>query len=221
MAELDLLDQVLAYFRNNVEDVEFRRAYDPSWGTRLLERPLVSGEVAAWRQEGQVQETTLRFSLFAPKEQQGEELLLTLWNLVADHFPSCCRLERESGKTDDITRLRYLGFQAIFLGGEENGQGVSLLLEGKSYSVAETSVSVHLTGNDLVAVGEEVPFGREGARLEYQVELEGLDTQGLERLTVFTAELGSGVYTGCRWKSLDLAGGKGIFLASGWQEKGE
>ena len=82
-------------------------------------------------------------------------------------------------------------------------------------------MSVHLTGNDLVAVGEEVPFGREGARLEYQVELEGLDTQGLERLTVFTAELSGGVYTGCRWKSLDLAGGKGIFLASGWQEKGE
>lgn len=81
-----------------------------------------------------------------------------------------------------------------------------MLLEGKSYSVAEASVSVHLTGNDLVAVGEEVPFGREGARLEYQVELEGLDTRDWSVLR-YLPRSWAAVYT------LDVGGKAWIWLA--------
>lgn len=47
MAETDLLEGLLELFQENVENVDFRRAYDPGWGTRLLVRPVVCGQVAA------------------------------------------------------------------------------------------------------------------------------------------------------------------------------
>ena len=43
-------------------------------------------------------------------------------------------------------------------------------LGGKSYRVAGVSVAMSLSGKELVAIGEGVPFAVEDARWEYQVE---------------------------------------------------
>ena len=74
----DLLEQVLACFREEVSGVEFRRGSASGWGTRLLTAPVVSGEVLSQRQEGNSRETVLQFSLFSMEQEQGEELLSTL-----------------------------------------------------------------------------------------------------------------------------------------------
>ena len=63
-------------------------------------------------------------------------------------------------------------------------------LGGKSYRAAGVSAAMSLSGNELVAIGEEVPFAVEDARWEYQVELRGIQAAGLERLAVFTAQIG-------------------------------
>ena len=68
MAETDLLEGLLELFQENVENVDFRRAYDPGWGTRLLVRPVVCGQVAAQRLQDGRQETELVFWIFAPEE---------------------------------------------------------------------------------------------------------------------------------------------------------
>ena len=92
-------------------------------------------------------------------------------------------------------------------------------LGGKSYRVAGVSVAMSLSGKELVAIGEGVPFAVEDARWEYQVELRGIQAAGLERLAVFAAQIGDARYTGCRWKKLDLASGTAVFLASGCEGK--
>ena len=52
-------------------------------------------------------------------------------------------------------------------------------------------------------------------------ELEGVDLTGLESTGVFTAQVGDRVYTGCRWKKLDLQEGTAVFLAAGCEEEDE
>ena len=126
-----LLEQVLACFREEVSGVEFRRGSASGWGTRLLTVPVVSGEVLSQRQEGDSRETVLQFSLFSVEREQGEELLSTLWSLLAEHFPGCACLERGDGAVDSWTGLPLLAFRAVF-GGPEDGQGVPLLLGGKA-----------------------------------------------------------------------------------------
>ena len=216
----DLLAQVLECFAQQVPGVRFCRGYGPGWGTRLLTEPLVSGEVASQEREGESRETVLRFTLFPLEEAQGEQLLAQLWDLLPQRFPGCLRLEREPGAADSLTQLRKLAFRAVF-GGGEDGQGLALVLGGKSCRASGATVKAAFSGKPLTAVGEESPFALEGAQGEYQVELRGLRTQGLERLASFTAQVGDREYTGCRWSRLELPQGTAVFTASGCKEKEE
>lgn len=216
----DLLEQVLACFREEVSGVEFRRGSASGWGTRLLTVPVVSGEVLSQRQEGDSRETVLQFSLFSVEREQGEELLSTLWSLLAEHFPGCTCLERGDGAVDSWTGLPLLAFRAVF-GGPEDGQGVPLLLGGKACRAAAVKAQTVHTGEPLVAVGEETPFAWRNTGAAYQVELQGMSTQGLERLASFSAEIGDRVYTGCRWRQLEQPWGKAVFTAQNCEEQGE
>ena len=214
MAETDLLEGLLELFQKNVENVDFRRAYDPGWGTRLLVRPVVCGQVAAQR---------LVFSIFAPEESQREQVLSALWSLLREQCPGCGELTRETGRTDNLTRQRCAVLRALFSGEEGLSlQGREILLGGKAYRAAGVSVSLSLSGEELVSVGEEEPFALRDPGVQYQVELEGLqNASGLERMAVFTAQIGKARYTGCRWKRLELTAGKAVFLATNREEMEE
>lgn len=83
-------------------------------------------------------------------------------------------------------------------------------------------MSLSLSGEELVSVGEEEPFALRDPGVQYQVELEGLqNASGLERMAVFTAQIGKARYTGCRWKRLELTAGKAVFLAANREEMEE
>ena len=223
MAETDLLEGLLELFQENVENVDFRRAYDLGWGTRLLARPVVCGQVAAQRLQDGRQETELVFWIFAPEESQREQVLSALWSLLREQCPGCGELTRETGRTDNLTRQRCAVLRALFSGEEGLSlQGREILLGGKAYRAAGVSVSLSLSGEELVSVGEEEPFALRDPGVQYQVELEGLqNASGLERMAVFTAQIGKARYTGCRWKRLELTAGKAVFLAANREEMEE
>lgn len=222
MAATDLMEELFALLQGSMKDVEFRKAWGPGWGSRLLEHPVVSGKVVSERWSGNSRETVMQLSVFAPDASQREEVGAALEELVWANCPGCREILRDGEQEDSLTRLPYFTVQLTFSGGEETSvQGIPLLLDGKPYSAAAVSVSVSVSGEELTAVGEEVPFAVRDARTEYQVALEGIETTGLERLSVFTAQVGNTEYTGCRWKKLDLQTGNATFLAARCEEKEE
>lgn len=216
----DLLDGLLDFLSQQLEGVEFCRAWGPGWGSRLVEQPVVSGEVLSSQWTGEQGETVLRLSVFAPEAQALRQTADGLEQVLRQSCPGCVELLREEEGEDSQTRLHCLSLRLTFPTGDANGyEGVPVELGGKSYRAAGVSVAMSLSGNELVAIGEEVPFAVEDARWEYQVELRGIQAAGLERLAVFTAQIGDARYTGCRWKKLDLASGTAVFLASGCEGK--
>lgn len=220
MTGTELLEQLLELLESQVAGVEFRRAWAPGWGSRLLEKPVVSGQVASHRRSGATTETEMRLSVFGPEASQREETASAVEEAVRVNCPGCGELSREEEQEDSVTKLPFLPLKLVFSSGSDVGvQGLTVILGGKSYTAAGATVSVSLSGEELVSVGEEVPFGMRNSQTQYQVELEGIDTTGLEGLAVFTAQVGSKVYTGCRWKKLDLQGGKATFLAANCEEK--
>jgi hypothetical protein len=220
MTGTELLEQLLELLEEQVAGVEFRRAWAPGWGSRLLERPVVSGEVASQRRTGASVETVARLNVFGPEASQREETASAVEEAVRTSCPGCEEFSRGEEQVDSVTKLPFLPLKLVFSSGTDVGvQGLTVILGGKSYTVAGATVTVTLSGEELVSVGEDVPFGVRNSQTQYQVELEGIDTTGLEGLAVFTAQVGSKEYTGCRWKKLDLQGGKATFLAAGCEEK--
>ncbi len=218
----DLLGDLLILLKEKIQDVDFRRAWGPGWGSRLLEGPVVSAEVVSERWSGNSLETAMKLSVFAPDASLREKVAVSLEETVRANCPGCREVLRKGEQEDSITRLPFQTVELTFSGGEEAGvQGIPVMLGGKEYSAAGVTVSIALSGNELVAIGEDIPFAVRDAQTEYQVSLEGIDTTGLERLAVFTAEIGSTVYTGCRWKKLDLQTGNAVFLAANCEEKEE
>ena len=48
----DLLGDLLLLLKEKIQDVDFRRAWGPGWGSRLLEGPVVSAEVVTGFSDG-------------------------------------------------------------------------------------------------------------------------------------------------------------------------
>jgi len=192
---MSLLDSLFQLLAPQLEGVELRRAWGPGWGSRLVRGPVVSGEVLSARWAGQSQQTQVRLMVFAPEASQRREIAEALEEAVRQCCPGCVELCRE-------------GEREVKLG-------------GKTYPAAGAAVTSTFSGTPLTAVGEEEPFAWQDAQWSYQVELTGIHVPGLERMAAFTAEIGNDVYTGCRWKKLDPAGGKAVFQAAGRQGKEE
>ena len=165
-------------------------------------------------------EVVLGFTIFAPEPSQRENTANSMESLVRQHCPGCEEIRREEEREDSLTRLPCLVLRLVFGGGESVGiEGVPVIVGGKTYQASGVSLSVSVSGTELTAIGEELPFAVRNQETQYQVELSGIDAGGLELLAVFTAEVGDRIYTGCRWKELNFAGRKAVFLASGYEEK--
>lgn len=222
MPTTDLLTELLALLSEKVEGVKFRKAWGPGWGSRLMDGPVVSGEVKSQRWAGSRLETVLRLSVFGPDAECREETVSVLEEVVQANCPGCQEILRGSQQEDTVARLPYLTLELTFLSGDGTGvQGITVVLGGKTLSAASVTVSLSLSGEALIAVGEDTPFAVRDAQTEYQVSLEGVDATGLERMAVFTAEIGNTLYTGCRWKKLDLQMGSAVFVATSCEEKEE
>lgn len=216
---MSLLDSLFQLLAPQLEGVELRRAWGPGWGSRLVRGPVVGGEVLSARWAGQSQETQVRLTVFAPEASQRRETAEVLEAAVRQCCPGCVELCREGEREDSQTRLGCLPLRLTF--GSGGVAGLEVKLGGKTYPAAGAAVTSTFSGTPLTAVGEEEPFAWQDAQWSYQVELTGIHVPGLERMAAFTAEIGNDVYTGCRWKKLDPAGGKAVFQAAGRQGKEE
>lgn len=214
----DLLEELTQLFEEHLPQVDFRQRW--GWGSRLLEGPVVSGETLSRVVSGDQVEVVLGFTIFAPEPSQRENTANSMESLVRQHCPGCEEIRREEEREDSLTRLPCLVLRLVFGGGESVGiEGVPVIVGGKTYQASGVSLSVSVSGTELTAIGEELPFAVRNQETQYQVELSGIDAGGLELLAVFTAEVGDRIYTGCRWKELNFAGRKAVFLASGCEEK--
>ena len=71
-------------------------------------------------------------------------------------------------------------------------------------------------------MGEEEPFALRTRGSNTRWSWRGFkNASGLERMAVFTAQIGKARYTGCRWKRLELTAGKAVFLATNREEMEE
>lgn len=159
---------------------------------------MVCGQVAAQRLQDGRQETELVFWIFAPEESQREQVLSALWSLLREQCPGCGELTRETGRTDNLTRQRCAVLRALFSGEEGLSlQGREILLGGKAYRAAGISVSLSLSGEELVSVGEEGALCPAGPGGPIPGGAEGLqNASGLERMAVFTAQIGKAALYG-------------------------
>ena len=161
----------------------------------------------------------LELTVFLPRGTgpgEAEPLLAAVEAAARELAPGFRGMERGKAQQDKPTGLLAIPCAVEFAG--LDGGGGEVTLGGKTYPIAGWSIAVSTEGRELVSIGESQAFALEDRRTRYTVELEGLDTQGLERLARFTAKLGESpeTYVGCRWKSLSAKpGGVRLLPAAG------
>ena len=132
MTGTELLEQLLELLESQVAGVEFRRAWAPGWGSRLLEKPVVSGQVASHRRSGATTETEMWLSVFGPEASQREETASAVEEAVRVNCPGCGELSREEEQVDSVTKLPFLPLKLVFSSGSDIGiQGLTVILGGK------------------------------------------------------------------------------------------
>lgn len=223
MTSTELLDHLLELFEENIPEARFRRAYPGASESRLPGEPVVTGEVDGETVKPGSEETKFRFRIFLPPEEgadRAEQIFAAMCRLSGQHYPGFSAISRGAAERDKTTGLLVVSCTLSFLsstgGGGTDLQGTKVILGGKEYRASGVKTSVSRKSQSLIAVGETVPFAVIDGGTEYTVELEGIDTSGLETLAGFTAELGESPavrYTGCRWKSLSDALRKAVFLS--------
>lgn len=223
MTTSELLDGLLELFRENLPEADFFRGWPGRAGSRLPPRPVVAGEVEGETVKPGSQEVRYRFRIFLPAAagaDRAEELFAAMCSLAGERYPGFSAISRGGIERDKSTGLLTVDCSLSFLtqmgGGGTEALGKKVLLGGREYSVSGIRTSVGHKGEELISIGETVPFAVLGEETEYTVELDGIDVSGLENLAGFTAELGEGpeaVYRGCRWKSLSDALRRAVFVS--------
>lgn len=223
MTAAQWLAQLLALFGESVSEAEFRTGYRPAAAPRLPERPVVTGEVDSEVLQPGSREIRLKFRIFLPPDQgpdAAEEIFSAMCALAAEQYPGFSAIARSAAARDSVTGLLEVPCTLSFLSADSSGGsdaptgGRTVTLGGRELTATGIRIAFAPKGTDLVSIGEETPFARAGELTEYTVELEGIETLGLDRLAAFTAVLGDAVYENCRWKSLSLTGGKASFVSS-------
>lgn len=221
MQGTELLNELLSLFEEQIPEADFDRAYPGSPGSRRIFRPAVTGEVEGETLKPGSEERRYRFRIFLPENcgaDRAEEIFAAMCALAGERYPGFSAISRGAADRDKSTGLLTVACSLSFLTKTEGGSsaaGRKVALGGKEFLVTGVKTTVSRKGQELVSIGETVPFATQGEETEYTVELEGLDVSGLENLANFTASLENGpTYEGCRWKSLSDALRKGVFTAA-------
>ena len=214
----ELLSQLLTLFSQEISQADFRPGYAPEAASRLPDRPVVAGEVDAETVKPSSQEIRLKFSIFLPPAQSpalAEDLFTRMCALAREEYDGFSAVSRGSVIRDAVTGLLEVPCTLTFLREDSSGGGgaaVEVVVGGRALTATSVKTSFASHGVDLIAVGEEEPFARTAQPTEYTVELDGVETVGLERLAAFTAQVGEAEYAACRWKT--LAPGKAVFTST-------
>lgn len=222
MRGYELLSGLLGALREEVPQAEFRECWGAGKAGRLPDKPVVTGQVGRESEDGSAWSVRLDLTVFLPRGaslKTGEELLTDIGDAARSYFPALAEMQRE-GFGPDVSVGLLAAKCFLNLAGSGGAAGAqSVLIGGVQRAAAGWKITVD-PGKLLTAVGEEEPFAQVGG-VRYTVEIEGVDTRGLERLAGFTAELGGEVFTRCRWKSLDETGKRAVFTSLNREEGDE
>ena len=230
MKSHELLEALLTLFEENIPEADFFRAHRGNGGSRMPQRPAVTGEVDSETVKPGSEELKLRFRIYLTEQdglEQAEEIFAAMCKLCGESYPGFSAISRGAAERDKTTGLLTVVCSLSFLtqssggsgsGGTGTTYGCKILLGGKEYLVTGVKTSVSKSGKNLVSVGETEPFAVLNEETEYTVELGGIETAGLDRLASFAAEIGEGankvVYRNCRWKQLSDVLRKAVFVSS-------
>ena len=234
MKSRELLNELLALFGENIPSADFLRAYQGAPGSRLPQRPVVTGEVDSETVKPSSEELKLRFRIYLTEQdglEKAEELFAAMCKLCGESYPGFSAISRGAAERDKATGLLTVVCSLSFLtqgsggsggsGGPDSpgtAYGVRAILGGKEYTASGVKTSMSSSGKNLISIGETEPFAVLNEETEYTVELEGIETAGLDRLAGFTAEIGEGtnkaVYLNCRWKQLSDVLRKAVFVSA-------
>ncbi len=231
MTSNELLEELLSLFRGKIPEVDFFPAWRGEPGSRLRSRPGVTGEIDGETVKPGSEETRYKFRIFLPEgtgADRAEEIFAAMCAAAGEAYPGFSAISRGGLDRDRDTGLLAVACSLSFLtqpggDGESPSPGRKVVLGGREYTVSGVKTSVSRKGQELVSIGETVPFALLGEETEYTVELEGIDVSGLENMTGFTAEIGDkrkSVYLGCRWKSFSDVTGKAVFTSRQKHEEG-
>lgn len=225
----ELLEELLAAFRQAAPQAEFRRAYEPENALRLGEKILAAGSVLREKSAGDGWEVKLGFTLYLPRGARpgaGESILDKMSQAAGslDNAP-LAEMERGAPGVDKATGRISVACWFLFAppgqtGGTGNRKTYPVRINDQELQVSGWKASQGESGRALRAIGEDEPFFTQ-KKTEYTVELQGLSgAEGMSEWTDFTLRLGNqaGTYRHCRWKSIS-AGGTGVL--TGVLEKGE
>jgi len=221
MRAYELLGEMLALFRVELPQADFREAWAPGSAGRLPGKPTVAGQVGSESDSGNGWDARLDLKVFLPRGEPagtGEALLAAMGDAAQVHFPSLAGVKREGFGVDKSTGL--LAAKCFFEFAASSGTGgvQNVSIGGVERVASGWEIRID-PGKALTAVGENVPFALVGG-VSYIVEIEGIDTEGLERLAAFTVELGGQRFARCRWKSLDESGKSAVFVSFDRSEGG-
>lgn len=222
----ELLEELLALFREKVPEADFLREWPGKPESRGRARPAVTGGIDQQTVKPGSEEVRYGFRIFLPSgagAEQAEDLFAAMCAAAGERYPGFFAISRGGAGRDKVTGMLEVDCSLSFLtqtGGGTGAQGRSVVLGGREYSVTGVKTSVSRKGQKLVSIGETEPFAVLGGGTEYTVELEGLETAGLENLAAFTAEIdGETRYYNCRWKSLSDVLRKGVFISGQKREE--
>lgn len=221
MRAYELLGEMLALFQAELPQADFRESWRPGGAGRLPGKPVVTGQVGSESAGGNQWNARLDLTVYLPRGESagtGDALLAAMGDAARAHFPSLSGVKREGFGLDKSTGL--LAAQCFFEFAASGGSGgtQNISVGGVVRAASGWKITVD-PGRALTAVGENVPFALVGG-VRYTVEIQGIDTKGLERLAAFTVDLGDQRFTRCRWKSLDETGKNAVFLSYDRLERG-
>ncbi len=221
MGTNEILENLLALFREKIPEADFLRAWSGNQGSRAIFRPAVTAEVDSETVKPGSREERYRFRIFLPEGESGEKaetLFAAMCRLAGESYPGFSAISRGGLERDRTTGVLSVSCSLSFLvmtDGESSGTfGEKVVLGGREYTASSVKISMSRKGEELVSVGETEPFAVLGETTEYTVELEGIDASGLENMADFRADLGEGTaFAHCKWKTVSHALRRASFIS--------
>lgn len=217
---MELLEALLNLFTGKITGVDFRPAYPVEQGARRVGRPVVTGEIDGETVKPGSDELRLRFKIFLPAgtgASRGQEIFAAMCKAAGEAYPGFSAIARAAAQVEKTTGMLVIPCTLTFLTEESAspGETVPVTLGGREFQAEAVKLSIAFKGDDLTAIGEELPFAVEEPVTEYTVELDGIAPEGLESLARFTAEIGTPpeIYRRCRWKSISAALRRAVFVS--------
>lgn len=212
------LDELLQLFSEQMERVRFCKGFSAAEQSRVPVEPVVVGLIDSEIKKPNEEELQLQFQIYLPRgagAESAEEIFAQMCHLCSENYPTFSAISRNAVQRDSTTGLLRAICNIAFCETNltEPTGGKTVLLGGRSYPVESVTVTTKYAGTPLYEIGEREAFAVQNAGRTDTVELNGIETAGLERLASFTAVVGETTYESCRFTVISDALHRAKFMS--------